>query len=491
VSNITVSNDAGICGAVVTYTAPAGADNCSGATVALTSGIGSGGTFPAGTTTETYTVTDAAGNTAQTSFTVTVNDTEAPTISAPANITVANDSGMCGAVVNYTPPAGTDNCSGATTTLTSGIGSGGTFPIGTTTETYTVTDAAGNTATASFDVIVSDNEAPVIVCPSSITVANDPGQCSAVVTFNAPTGTDNCVGATTTQTTGLPSGSSFPVGTITNTFETIDAAGNSTICQFSVTVTDAETPVITCSNDVTSCSGVITGLAPSAADNCVNGMSITYNLTGATTGSGTNDASGTFNIGATVVQYIATDGGGNADTCSFTVTVFSAPVINASASSTTVCVNDGPVTLTATPTGGTWAGVGVTGTMFNPSVAGVGPSTLTYAVTDANGCSNTFDLVITVNACVNITEQNPLSGISIYPNPTDGAFTINVASDNVPELKMEIIDLQGRVVYSEMMNGITAGFTKQMDVSAVANGAYYLRFTSANSTLTEKLMIQK
>jgi hypothetical protein len=42
-----------------------------------------------------------------------------------------------------------------------------------------------------------------------------------------------------------------------------------------------------------------------------------------------------------------------------------------------------------------------------------------------------------------------------------------------------------------MLNGIGAGSTKSMDVNGIANGAYYLRFTSANSTLTEKLINQK
>ncbi len=48
-----------------------------------------------------------------------------------------------------------------------------------------------------------------------------------LLTYTAPVGTDDCTGASTTQTAGLPSGSAFPVGTTTNTFEVTDAAGNS------------------------------------------------------------------------------------------------------------------------------------------------------------------------------------------------------------------------------------------------------------------------
>jgi hypothetical protein len=66
-----------------------------------------------GTTTVTYRATDASGNTADCSFTVTVTenaDNEDPVISdCPANISVSNDAGSCGAIVNWTVPTATDN----------------------------------------------------------------------------------------------------------------------------------------------------------------------------------------------------------------------------------------------------------------------------------------------------------------------------------------------------------------------------------------------
>ena len=59
-------------GAIATYTTPVGADNCPGSTTTRTAGLASGSVFPIGTTTVTHTVTDASGNTASCSFTVTV-----------------------------------------------------------------------------------------------------------------------------------------------------------------------------------------------------------------------------------------------------------------------------------------------------------------------------------------------------------------------------------------------------------------------------------
>ncbi len=152
----------------------------------------------------------------------------------------------------------------------------GVYPIGTTTVTWTVTDPGGNMTSCTMDVTVEDTEAPVITCPSDVTAATLPGECTATATYTAPTATDNCSGTTITQTGGLASGSLFPVGVTTNTFEVTDAAGNTTTCSFTVTVTDPDAPTITCSADITvgndpgECSANLTVPMPSISDICGN-----------------------------------------------------------------------------------------------------------------------------------------------------------------------------------------------------------------------------
>ena len=108
-ADITVGNDAGLCGATVNIPDPTFGDNCPDVTFAYSPASGS--FFPVGTTQVTATATDAAGNTAECNFNVTVNDTEDPVITCPADITVDNDAGQCGANVGYLVTA-TDNCPG-------------------------------------------------------------------------------------------------------------------------------------------------------------------------------------------------------------------------------------------------------------------------------------------------------------------------------------------------------------------------------------------
>ncbi|MDO6792572.1 gliding motility-associated C-terminal domain-containing protein, partial [Tamlana sp. 1_MG-2023] len=64
----------------------------------------------------------------------------------------------------------------------------------------------------------------------------DSGLSTAVVTFTSPVGTDNCAVDTTTQIAGLPSGSAFPIGSTTVTFEVRDISGNTATCSFNITV---------------------------------------------------------------------------------------------------------------------------------------------------------------------------------------------------------------------------------------------------------------
>ncbi|MBI4663993.1 MAG: HYR domain-containing protein [Verrucomicrobia bacterium] len=149
--NMTVGTAPGRCEADVLFAATA-SDNCSGVSVSYSHAPGSA--FPKGTTVVAATATDAAGNTASCSFTVTVNDTEAPTLSVPAPIVVRTEAGHCDALINFSATA-SDNCSEVNVVSTPPSGS--TFPLGATTVTSAATDAAGNSTTKTFTVTVKEH----------------------------------------------------------------------------------------------------------------------------------------------------------------------------------------------------------------------------------------------------------------------------------------------------------------------------------------------
>ncbi|MCK6639339.1 MAG: HYR domain-containing protein [Bacteroidia bacterium] len=86
-------------------------------------------------------------------------------------------------------------------------------------------------------------------CPSNVSAFSSSGTCNATVTFPSIAAVDNCDGnVSVIQTSGLPSGSSFSVGTTINTFTATDGNGNTSTCSFSVTVQDTVRPVAICQN---------------------------------------------------------------------------------------------------------------------------------------------------------------------------------------------------------------------------------------------------
>jgi hypothetical protein len=169
-ANITKSNDPNQCGAVVAYPAPTTSGTCNAPTCAPASGS----FFPVGTTTVTCTSTGNSNGTVTCMFTVTVVDTQPPTITCPANQTAVSNQaciaqGSC-TPVTFPPPTATDNCPGVTVACVPPSGS--CLPTGTTTVTCTATDASGNTATCSFNVVVFDARIQDDTVPTNVLLFN-------------------------------------------------------------------------------------------------------------------------------------------------------------------------------------------------------------------------------------------------------------------------------------------------------------------------------
>ncbi len=114
--------------------------------------------LPAGSHVLTENFTDAIGNTASCSYTITVLDTIAPVLACQGDIQVNADVTTCGAEVILAFPTVTENCGVSLIAQTAGPVSGSSFPIGSHIVEFTATDTAGNSATCSFIVAVMDTQ---------------------------------------------------------------------------------------------------------------------------------------------------------------------------------------------------------------------------------------------------------------------------------------------------------------------------------------------
>ncbi len=227
-ANITTSNNPNQAGAVVAYSAPTTSGTCG----TITCSPASGSFFPIGTTL----VTCSASTTpvVKASFTIRIVDTQPPTITVPPNKTVSNDAGQASAAVTFAAPMVSDNAPGVTSACNHLSGS--LFPLGTTTVTCTARDASGNTATASFHVIVNDTEPPVIERAPDVSATVRTNATGGIVSYTPPAAHDNS-GANLSVACTPAIGSTFPVGSTTVTCSTTDPSGNKTTKSFSVVVT--------------------------------------------------------------------------------------------------------------------------------------------------------------------------------------------------------------------------------------------------------------
>lgn len=118
-----------------------------------------------------------------------------------------------------------------------------------------------------------------------------------------------------------------------------------------------------------------------------------------------------------------------------------------------VCLNSGPVSLNSgQPSGGFYYGTGVMNGFFDPNIAGVGTSTITYSAVDGNGCRGEANADITVhdvpavsfqpigNFCqndpsLNLTQGSPIGGQ--YSGPGVSASMFDPSSAGVGSHTLE------------------------------------------------------
>ncbi len=129
------------------------------------------------------------------------------------------------------------------------------------------------------------------------------------------------------------------------------------------------------------------------------------------------------NIGTNNIIYNYTDSKGCSNTDTVTTFINSRPNINfTSVLNSSYCNNDSIISLSATPYGGVYSGLGITDSSFAPAIAGLGSKTIIYNYTDANNCSNSDTVYTLINPApiVSITT-------SLNPNYCENAQTIGLA----------------------------------------------------------------
>lgn len=179
--------------------------------------------------------------------TINISNNGANTValSLPQDVTVYNDANLCSAVVSSAAigTATAVGCLKPGTVTHTDFPSGNVFSVGTTQITWSVTDGAGNTATASQNVTVVDNQNPVITgYPADITVS-----CAAdvpVADITSVTATDNCSVVITHVGDVVTNQTCTNRFTLTRTYKATDPSENYVTVSQVITVNDNTAPQI-------------------------------------------------------------------------------------------------------------------------------------------------------------------------------------------------------------------------------------------------------
>ncbi|HEX5333378.1 MAG TPA: HYR domain-containing protein [Cellulomonas sp.] len=350
------------------------------------------GTFAIGTTTVTCTATDAHANATTGSFTVTVVDTTAPVLSAGPGDQTLEAASADGTVATFASPTAVDLVDGdraVSCASGSGLGSGSTFPLGTTTVTCVASDTRGNASDQTFIVTVADTIAPLVGVLENIT-PEATGPDGAVVSFTAPTATD-AVSGSPTVTCDPTSGSTFAIDTVaTITCSATDSAHNTGSSTFTIVVHDSTGPALAVPGNITE-----EATSPDGATASWAGVSATDLVDGPLPASCDPTSGSVFHLGdATVVTCTAYDVHHNKGVGGFTVTVLdrTAPALVVSGDTTleATAPSGAPATFTATATDLVDGAVTPTCTAGGDPVASgvtfpLGNTTVTCSAADAHG----------------------------------------------------------------------------------------------------------
>lgn len=397
----------------------------------------------------------------------------------------------------YTVTGMNGSCSSSTTTTVNVIAS----PILAVNSTSicaggTATLTATGVSTYTWTSPVSNN-ASISVSPSATTVYTVSGNAAGCAGTFSATGTVSvtalpsltvspasptiCAGQTSTLTvTGVTSQTWSPGSQITAsvavtpaTTTTYTVAGTNGSCSNTamVTVNVNALPTVAATS-ATICAGKTATLTAS-------GTASTYTWNpGAVAGTTFTVSPG---VGFNTYTVTGTSAQGCVKTASANVVVAPNPTVTASASSSVICAGSS-VTLTAGgATSYVWSNGVANGTGFTPT------TTATYTVTGTSaigGCTNTAVTSVTVNVCTGIHENSNGTVFSVFPNPSNGNFTVQ---SSVFPATLVMYDVTGKQVISKDITELETS----LNVSQLNNGIYYISLIAESGSANYKMVISK
>ena len=391
-----------------------------------------------------------------------------------------------------TPQGATTFCQGGFVNLNAATGTNYTFQwynngqviAGATSSTYQAT------STGNFTVKISDGACNTTSSPVSVLVNQIPSNlvnASGNTTFCAGgnvtlyalgTGTYLWSNGATTQSINVAQSGDYSVIVSNN-------GCTSTSANTKVTVNPIPSASITPQGNTTFCQGGFVNLVASG------GTTYQWN---------TSSQNATINVNQSGTYSVNVFNQFNCQaSASQVVTVNSKPTVTLNALNNVVYKTSAPIQLVGNPSGGTFVGNGVQGSVFTPSNASLGNKTITYIYTSPQGCSGSasrgtivvdsvgnvctsYDTVSVLKIKIKLTtgvKVNQITDISVYPNPTSDILVIeSLDIQSLGGYRYRILDVLGKEVY----NALVISSKTEISLKTLgAKGTYVLHVVDANN----------
>ena len=445
------------------------------------------------------TASDEAGNTATCTTTVTLRDAIAPTMRCKPVTINLNAAGQATLTVAQVDNGSFDNCAitfkGISQTLFTCAN------VGINSVILGGNDASNNKGMCTATVTVKDLIIPVAKC-KNITANLDANGLLALAPAMVDNGsTDNC------SLTFTVTPAAFNCGTLGANIVTLrakDASGNSKTCTATVTVKDAT--------------------APNAL--CKNATIILDDLGNATLGTnainnGSTDACGIATMTLSKTQFNCSDVPGPLQTITLTLK----DVNNNSSSCTaqvtvkdnmapTAYCEDVTVSLDASGKATVYSAVLADDSYDNCSIWSFTPTAKVYNTTNIGYNNLTIYLKDGSNntaTCVSVVTVVPFSGLrgsggdrevaletvlshdfefSVYPNPTVGNALVDFELAAGQPVALRVLDLTGRMVLNQQLEGTEGRNQIRLDMVAMANGVYVVEIQAGDFRGQKRLVLQ-
>ena len=433
-SNVTIQLDSNGVGTITSSdVASASTDNCGVSNISLDQS--SFDCSHVGQQIIVVAVTDDSGNSQNCNATITVEDQVAP-MAVCVNTSISLDeNGLATVAVEDIDGGSADNCGVSNVSL-----SHMEFDcsqVGLNTVTLSVTDNNDNQTSCDATVTVVDEVEPVAITQDISVYLDETGNATILHTDLNNGSTDNCEIVTFTASNVVYTVTH--IGVNNETLTVMDAASNSDTAPAIVTVLDTVAPSAVCQDLVLQLDN--SGNAVLTAELLDGGSSDAAGIASVSINS-TDENWDCTDIGSHVVTLTVTDNSGNISSCQSDLTIENDVVISLTTNGNTLIADNADASYQWLDCDNNYAIIeGETSQSFTATVNGNYALQLT-----ANGCEYITDCVSITT--VDVVETSFKKEINVYPNPSHGAFNIDLGSMQ-EKVQVTIFDIYGKVVLEQ------------------------------------------